>query len=356
MADVCRLTLPRGSGPRFSLDIAAHDFRLALTMVDSRFLSDYLETEYTVAREHEGMRADAYLALHVEFFSRTRLKQKIQEGQTLLNGHSHNASRRVRVGDVFKVVWRKVDDRLPPPDPVILYEDDYILAADKPAGMAVHPTGRKQSGTLIQGVHAYCREQILASLEDERTDFYPRLINRLDLFTSGIVLVAKRKDVFVRFQEQQVMNGFAKRYLVITEGRLAQDEGEIDAPIGRDEASVIFIKMTVREDGLPSRTRYRVRERLREHTVLEAWPITGRQHQLRVHFCHIGHPVWGDLIYKDEALFLRYYDQEFRLEGLPPRHALHAEYLAFQHACTGELVEITSPVPGDFTNIIQSVS
>ncbi|MFC1582285.1 RluA family pseudouridine synthase [Planctomycetota bacterium] len=324
-------------------------------MVYSKFLSDYLETEYRADKEETGMRADSFLAAHVGFFSRTRLKQKIQAGESLLNGRRHSASKRVREGDVFTVTWRKQDDRVPAPMSEILYEDEWLLAVMKPAGMAVHPTGRKQSGTLIQGIHEYFKENILESLQRDDSDFYPRLINRLDLFTSGIVLVAKHKEAFVAMQELQIRKEYDKRYLTLVEGRLEPEEGSFDWPLAKDEQSEIYVKQTVREDGLASVTHYHVREYLDGHTLAEARPVSGRQHQIRVHFARAGHPVWGDLIYKDEALFMKYLENDFNLEGLPPRHALHAERMGFVHPFTGERLEIRAAVPEGLKAIIETI-
>jgi len=324
-------------------------------MVYSKFLSDYLETEYRVDKDESGMRADSFLAMHVDFSSRTRLKQKIQAGESLINGRRHSASKRVRTGDIFKITWRKVDDRIAPPMPEILYEDEWLLAVQKPAGIAVHPTGRRQSGTLIQGVHEYFKGNILQSLQGDDGDFYPRLVNRLDLFTSGVVLVAKHKEVFVAMQELQVRKEYEKRYCALVAGRLALEEGSMTGPLGKDEQSEISVRRAVRPDGLPSTTHYRVREYFEEYTYVEVWLVTGRQHQIRVHFAHAGHPVWGDLIYKDESLFFKYFENDFDLTGLPSRHALHAEMMGFVHPYTDEYLEIRAPVPDDFSGIIDHI-
>jgi 23S rRNA pseudouridine1911/1915/1917 synthase len=324
-------------------------------MVYSKFLSDYLQTEYRADKGEAGMRADSFLAAHVDFFSRTRLKQKIQAGESLLNGRRHSASKRIREGDLFTVTWRKLDDRIPPPVPDILFEDEWLLAVQKPAGIAVHPTGRKQSGTLIQGIHEYFKAHILQSLQGDDGDFYPRLINRLDLFTSGIVLVAKHKKVFVAMQALQIRKEYDKQYLTVVEGRLEPEEGSFDQPLGKDEESEIYVKQTVRDDGLSSVTDYCVREYFRGYTLVETRPVTGRQHQIRVHFANAGHPVWGDLIYKDEALFMKYFENDFDLTGLPPRHALHAEKMGFMHPYTNERVDISAPVPDDFQAILDSL-
>ena len=152
-----------------------------------------------------------------------------------------------------------------------------------------------------------------------------------------------------------------RRYLAVVEGRVADDTGIIDAPIGpaggpanprpadRRRSGTVGIRMCVRPDGLPSRTEYRVLERGRDHTVLHAVIGSGRQHQIRVHFASIGHPVVGDLIYRDEQLFLRYWANGCRLdESLPARHLLHAGRLSFVHPFTGARLVIEAPVPGDF--------
>ncbi|MFH1709331.1 MAG: RluA family pseudouridine synthase [Planctomycetota bacterium] len=324
-------------------------------MEEYKFLSDYLESEYTVRTEQAGMRADLFLAMNVEFFSRTRIKNKIQDGEITVNDRPLISSYRVKPGDVFKVTWRRVDDRPPPPPIDIVYDDAWFVAVNKPAAMPVHPSGRKQAGTLIQAVHAHFHDQIMASLATGEGDFYPRLVNRLDNFTSGVTLLAKGKKIFIAIQEVQVRREIDKRYLCLVEGRLEPSEGMIDLPIGKALNTLITVKQGVRPDGFPSVTHYKVREYLNGHTLVEAEPVTGRQHQLRVHFAHLGHPVWGDLIYKDEARFFKYYEQDFALDGLPPRHGLHAEYLAFPHPFTRMRLEITAPPPADFTAIVDSL-
>jgi 23S rRNA-/tRNA-specific pseudouridylate synthase len=152
-----------------------------------------------------------------------------------------------------------------------------------------------------------------------------------------------------------------KSYVALVEGLIAEEEGRIDLAIGRDETSAVALKMAARADGLPSLTTYRVIRRLPRHTLVRAFPLTGRQHQIRVHFAAIGHPVWGDLLYKDERLFLRYLDfvkGDGTLGGipaadLPVRHLLHAEEVSFVHPATEAAVRISSPLPADFEEILQ---
>jgi RluA family pseudouridine synthase len=314
-----------------------------------------------VPPEHAGLRADVFLAMKAPFLSRTRIRQKIQQGESLLNGRRYASSARLQAGDRIELRWRPAgpgaaSSGAPAASPAILYEDEHLLALDKPAGMPVHPTGRKQAGTLVQAVHARYRSEIERSLARGDPGFYPSLVNRLDLFSSGIVLLAKRRDVLQAMHRRIAGGGVGKRYRVLVRGSVERDRGAIDLAIGRDEESRIGIRRRVRPDGLPCRSEYRVLERLAGHTLLHACPLTGRQHQLRVHFAAVGHPVWGDLIYVDERLFLRYYANGCRLdETLPPRQGLHAEWMAFTHPVTGQPVEIAAPLPDDLARILDAL-
>jgi 23S rRNA pseudouridine1911/1915/1917 synthase len=329
---------------------------MGVQLETSRLLSDYIISEYRAEKEQEGMRVDGFLALKASFISRTRLKQKIQEGRILCNGRKVAPSKRVREGDVFTVQWKKAGTSEPLPPLDIIFEDEWVTAVSKPAGVPVHPVGTKQTGTLIQGIHAHYKKKINASLINGKGEFYPRLLNRLDLFTSGCVLAAKTKEAYLRMQNIFTGRQVDKGYIAIVEGIIEQEEGVIDQPIGNDTQSEIQLKQCVTEQGLPSVTEYRVIERLNSHTLIHAQPITGRQHQIRVHFAHIGHPVWGDLIYKDENLFLTYFESGFSIQGLPPRHALHSKVMEFVHPFTKDKTAIKAPLPQDFKDIMNSVS
>lgn len=315
--------------------------------------------EFLVPREHAGLRADMFLAMSAPFLSRTRLRQKIQQGEALRNGRRLAASTRLREGDRLQLRWREGalrvgEEAAPLPPQAVLYEDGDLLALAKPAGMPVHPVGGKQAGTLIQAVHARHREEIRRSLAAGNAGFYPSLVNRLDLFTSGIVLVAKRREMLSSMHRLAATGGIRKRYLVLVQGRIGPAEGRIERPLGPDPEGRIGVKQAVRPDGLASVTEYRVLEHLPGHTLLHAWPLTGRQHQLRVHFASLGHPVWGDLIYADEALFERWHANGCRLdEHLPPRQGLHAEWVAFRHPLGGQELEIAAPLPADLAGLLE---
>lgn len=318
--------------------------------------SESAETSLRVPRERAGLRADAFLALAFPFLSRTRIRQKIQQGEALLNGRRFATSARMREGDEVTVTWRgPVPAEAPGLEarPVILYEDAWYVAVDKSAGQASHPSGAIQSGTVIQQVRRHLRSATERLIIAGDRAAWPALAGRLDRFTSGIVLVAKTTPALAALQRLREEGGVERRYLAVVEGRLADDAGVIDAPIAPATGGV-GVRMAVSPSGLPSRTGFRVLRRGEDFTVLEATPETGRQHQVRVHLAYLGHAVVGDLLYPDERPFLRYWANGCRLDAtLPARQLLHARALSFRHPFTARRVSIESPVPGDFSALLE---
>jgi RluA family pseudouridine synthase len=309
-----------------------------------------------VSKEHEGLRADAYLALHLPFLSRTRVKQKIQTGESLLNGRRYASSARLSEGDEIAVSWRKIPEIRPAPDLAVLYEDDDLIAVDKPAGVAAHPSGRIQAGTAIQFIRFRLAGETARRLQAGDASFYPNLVNRLDRYTSGIILAAKHRNALVAMHALAARGMIAKTYIVVVEGTIERDAGRIELSIGQDSGGAIGVKMRVRPDGVACVTEYRVSRRFGGHTLLAAFPLTGRQHQVRLHFASIGHPVWGDLIYKDERLFMKYLANGCKIDDtLPPRHLLHAERASFIHPMNGRKIEIVSGLPRDFLEIMETL-
>lgn len=306
----------------------------------------WIRSVFTVDAQREGLRAEEFLALVLPRLSRSRIRQKIQQGQSLLNRRRYATSARLAVGDVVEVLWRDLTAPGDSADIQVLYEDDFLLAVDKPAGMTVHPAGGVQSGTLIQGIRARYRGELESRLERGDREVAFTLIHRLDRLTSGAVLVAKDKATHDAFQRLLADGGLEKCYTAVVEGTVEPPDGSIDRPIGPAEGS-IRIQRAVREDGLPAMTRYRTIRQGRETTLLHAWPLTGRQHQIRVHLAFIGHPVVGDLLYKDPSLFLRAQAGE-RGPGIPERHLLHALSVSFLHPRTGEPLRIVSSLPRCF--------
>jgi 23S rRNA pseudouridine1911/1915/1917 synthase len=295
--------------------------------------------------------------------SRRRVRQKIQMGESLLNGRRYSTATRLRVGDTITIAWRGWPDPRPAPEMDVLFEDEQLLALDKPAGASSHPVGRIQSGTVVQFARQRCARMIRESLDRGDVSYYPTLVNRLDVFTSGIVLLAKTKDMHAAMQALMVQRRIHKEYIALLEGRMAGAEGRIELPIGRDPESLVRVKMAGRLDGLPSVTRYAVLGLLQAHTLVRAFPLTGRQHQIRVHFASLGHPVVGDLLYKDERLFLAWQETGGMGSGAAGsltqdragRQCLHATRLEFAHPATGAQIRIESPLPADFLAILSDI-
>jgi 23S rRNA pseudouridine1911/1915/1917 synthase len=330
-----------------------------MMIVDDGAASSRLRVTSTEA----GMRADVFLAMALPSLSRTRIRQKIQTGESLLNGKRYATSARLKEADEITVQWR--GPRAGGPEPAggdalpvvaVLYEDDVLLAVNKPAGMASHPMGQTQSGTLIQAVRALLAARIRESLARGDAGFYPNLVSRLDVFTSGIVLVAKTGDALTAMHRLVAERRIVKEYAAVVEGTVRDEQGRIELPLGLDAKSATRVKMAACADGLACVTEYRVRRRLPGHTFLSVFPLTGRQHQVRAHLAAIGHPILGDLLYKDEALFLRYRENGGVLDAsLPARHCLHAERVAFTHPASGEKIALDAPIPADFMELVASV-
>jgi len=206
--------------------------------------------------------------------------------------------------------------------PEILWEDEWLLAVDKPAGLVVHPTYKNASGTLLDALHAR---------DGDRRLF---LLGRLDRLTSGVVLVAKSREIYAAVQRnwQQV----EKEYLAVVEGRVEPARGDISLPLGTDPAD--RRRRVVRPDGAPSVTRF---ERLAsdgDRSLLRCRPLTGRRHQIRVHLAARGWPVVGDAVYGRA------------LDGFP-RFALHAQRVGLLHPVTGAAVRLESAVAEDIVTL-----
>jgi 23S rRNA pseudouridine1911/1915/1917 synthase len=330
---------------------------------------DWAPSVLRVPHSRAGLRADVFLSRELPSLSRTRIRQKIQMGESLLNGRRYSTATRVRAGDEISMSWRGVPEQGPVVDLEILYEDSLLLAVNKPAGMASHPVGKRQAGTVVQLARARHAEQIRESLERGDMSFYPTLVNRLDVFTSGVIILALTGPMHKLMQSLVGQRRVTREYVALVEGTVRDEEGSIELPIGPDTASRVRLKMACRSGGKESVTTYTVIERLPGHTVLRVMPLTGRQHQIRVHLAAIGHPVVGDLLYKDEALFLASHSRTEVVEvstlpagplpdspvsagPLPPRHFLHARQARFDHPVTSAEITIEAPLPADFEAIL----
>jgi 23S rRNA pseudouridine1911/1915/1917 synthase len=265
--------------------------------------------------------------------SRRMLQRLTRSKGITLNRRAAYLGRKVRAGD--KVEARAADQAAAPaltPYPMelsIAYEDEDLIVIDKPAGLLVHPTHPASPPTLAHGLaHRFAHDGSQTAV---------RPVHRLDRDTSGLIVVAKSGYAHQQLDRQLREGALEREYVAIVEGVVGEDQGVIDAPIGRVQGD--FRKRAVRAGGDPARTNFEVIRRGAEATVLKVRLETGRTHQIRVHMEHIGHPVIGDPQYGGRSSNLR-------------RQALHAARISFRQPRTGEAVTCTAPLPPDMLELL----
>ena len=246
------------------------------------------------------------------------------QGKILVNGKPEHNDFSVQVGDVITALLDEEKPEYPPEDGelTVLYEDDHILAVDKPAGMLIHPSHATMTGTLANRVAAYFQKT------GQNCAFHP--VTRLDRDTFGIVLLAKNAHVHALLNQLHSEGKLQKTYHALVLGGPEEDAGVIDAPI--DRRPLPSLLRYVNQNGKPSLTRYRVLERREKTSLLALQPVTGRTHQLRVHCAYMGFPILGDPQYGGETA------QAMRPNG----QALCAKKLTFIHPVTGQEMVLQS--------------
>ena len=288
--------------------------------------------------EVESARLDEYVARKVVRLSRTQARKLIVDGRIVVEDVIVKPSFRVTFGQVIKVLSGFSEfSALEPEDiPVeILYEDDDILVVDKPAGLAVHPGAGHPSGTLVNAL-IYLRPTLKGIGSSER----PGIVHRLDLDTSGVMVIAKNLPSHAHISEQFSQRAVNKIYLALVKGRLTQTEAIIDAPIGRDPSN--RQKMNVVDGGKSAKTRYKVLKSIGDHQLLEVKLLTGRTHQIRVHLASIGHSIIGDSFYGKKSKTI---DRQF----------LHSHLLELVHPSTERSMAFKSPLPLDLKDFLATL-
>ena len=293
----------------------------------------------SVEPSEAGKRLDQMLHERLPEFSRSRIQEWIRAGRVLVDGASQRASHAVRAGQTVDCEpaappsLHATAEEIPL---AILYEDDDLVAVDKPAGMVVHAGAGIHSGTLVNAL--LHRFQALSSVAGE---LRPGIVHRLDRFTSGVLLVAKNDAAHHRLAAQFSGREVEKVYLALVHGRVPQERGRIERPIARDP--VHRTRMTARlSSGRAAWSEYRVVRRLPGFTFLEVRIGTGRTHQIRVHLSSIGHPVAGDTLYGAPA----------KIPGQPPlgRYFLHAHRIRFRQPTSGREITVVSALPPGLEN------
>lgn len=286
-----------------------------------------------------AQRLDRFVADRIPELSRSQVKRLIHEGSITVNGELAKPAAVLSEGDRVDVLVPAMGEPAlaAEPSPLdLVYEDEYLLVVNKPAGVIVHPGAGRTGGSLLAAVLAYRPDIAQADADPQR----PGIVHRLDRDTSGLLLVAATAEAQRRLRAQFKARTVRKTYLALVHGHLEPVVGAIEAPIARDPHR--RTRMAVSAKGRYARTEYRVLEHLPGVSYLEVKLLTGRTHQIRVHFAAIGHPVVGDKVYGRRGGRLR-----------APRQFLHSHRLGFTHPASGQALEFASPLPQDLRQVLE---
>ncbi len=305
-------------------------------------MSYYEPLVYIVPPEEDGWTLKTVLRNKMHISRKLLSRLKLTEKGITVNGARRYVNVPVHAGDRIEVrmLQEQSEHIVPQPIPLcILHEDDHLLIVNKEAGAIVHPTHGHYINTIANAVVHYWRQK------GENYRFRP--VHRLDQETSGVLAIAKNPFAHQYISEQMQACRVLKEYVALVHGTVAQDEGTIDAPIGRDPLKPHLRIVT--ETGRTAVTHFVVEQRYKEATIVRLRPETGRTHQIRVHMKHLGHPLVGDKLY-GPAL------PDTEAAGLIERHALHAARLAFTHPGSKRWVEFAAELPEDMRRLAASLN
>ncbi len=293
--------------------------------------------KYLIDEESAGIELREFLKQRLNFSSRF-VRNAIREGRININNKKTFLSSVIKVGDCVEITLNKEESQNIEPqkmDISVAYEDNDIIVVNKPPGIVVHPTKRYTDNTLANGLLYYFKET--------GQNCIVRLVSRLDMDTSGLIIIAKNQFSHSMLAKEMEGDSFEKSYLAVIHGHMDEKEGTIDLPIFRPgEGS---IERIVDERGQHSITHYKVLQSFKEGEIVKLTLETGRTHQIRVHLSHIGHPIYGD------ALYCKFDDKE-----LIGRQALHAYRLVFRHPTSGKTVSIETELPEDMKALAEKLS
>lgn len=289
-----------------------------------------------------GERIDTVIALTIDSLTRSAVQKLISDGNVLVNDAPVVKNYKAKSGDIVKVtipvpVLLNVEPQDIPLD--IVYEDDDLLVVNKPKGMVVHPAPGNLDGTLVNALMFHCGD----SLSGINGVIRPGIVHRIDKDTSGLLIVAKNDFAHLNLAEQIKEHSFTRKYKAVVHGNIKDDEGTIDAPLGRSPKD--RKKMAVTDKNSRNAvTHFTVLERFGSYTFVECKLETGRTHQIRVHMAYKGHPVAGDTVYGPK-------NTPKELLG----QCLHAGLIGFIHPRTGEYLEFEAPLPEYFENFLKKL-
>lgn len=305
-------------------------------------MSEENKLSFQVEPSEAGQRIDRYLSEKLPDLTRSYLQKLIGEGFVLQKGKPVKNGTKTLAGEQIEVTVPEAEEPeiLPEDIPLdILYEDADVILVNKPKDMVVHPAAGHYSGTLVNALMYHCRD----GLSGINGVLRPGIVHRIDKDTTGVLVVCKNDKAHNALAEQLKEHTITRRYRAIVCGNLKEDEGTVDAPLGRHPQDRKKMAI-VRQGGRRAETHYRVLERFGSYTYIECRLETGRTHQIRVHMASLGHPLLGDEVYGRTK-------SPFHLEG----QTLHAMVLGFQHPTTGEYVEFEAPLPAYFEELLQKL-
>lgn len=283
-------------------------------------------------------RIDVYLTNELGEYSRSYIQKLIKDSNILVNGDNVKSRYEIKKGDLISIKFPETDEiELKAEDiPIkILYEDNDIAIIDKPSGMVVHPAHGNPSGTLVNSLLFH-----IDKLSKSNEGIRPGIVHRLDKDTSGLLIIAKNDYSHSKLVKSFKERNIKREYILLVKGLVNNKQGTINLPIGRDTKD--RRKMAVTDiNSREAITNYEVIEYFNKYTYIKANLVTGRMHQIRVHFSHINHPIVGDTVYTG-------YNNPFNIK----HQLLHAKTIGFKHPRTDEYVEFTSEVPERFIKVI----
>lgn len=303
--------------------------------------SDTLQ-KFEISAEQAGERLDKAMSLLYPELSRSFFQKLIKEGQITVNDVVRKASYCVDEGDLLSVIIPKAQEIAILPENIpldILYEDKDILVVNKPKGMVVHPSAGHYSGTLVNAVMYHCKD----SLSGINGEIRPGIVHRIDMDTTGALIVCKNDQAHVKIAAQIKEHSVTRRYLGIVRGVVRQDSGVIEGTIGRHPRERKKMAANV-PNGKRAVTHYRVLQRFQNYTYMEFELETGRTHQIRVHMASLGYPLLGDSIYGNGKT-------SWKLQG----QTLHAAVIGFIHPADGRYLEVEAPLPEYFQSLLNKL-
>ena len=332
-------------------------------MITQDFLPDLDDDEFYehhkfVARSGQSpLRVDKFLMNFIENATRNKLQQAAKAGQILVNGIPVKSNHKVKPDDVVRVVLTH-----PPQENLLLaeeipidivYEDKTLMVVNKPAGMVVHPGHGNPSGTLLNGLIHHSEN--LSTTNNE----HPRLVHRIDKHTSGLLVVAKTEFAMAHLSKQFFDRTTERKYLALVWGSMKKKEGTIKGHIGRNFKNRLQMDVFPKGDhGKHAVSHFKVLECLTYVSLVECKLETGRTHQIRAHFKHIGHPLFNDERYGGNDIlrgttFTKYKQFVKNCFKVLPRQALHAKTLGFNHPVTKEALQFECDVPNDMSECLK---